>query len=152
MRRRAPLIPLPGGDITVCDDDRRGVEGGSDEAFKPPCSSRSADSGYREELRLVLEDMLDDRADTRPGLMFGFPAFYAVGKLVACVYRSGIGLRVPPEQASRPRGAPTRAFEPYGRLMRAWAFLEPPASDDLRGEEAVLEAAIDRAKRAGKGK
>jgi len=31
----------------------------------------------------VLADMLDGRADTRPGLMFGFPAFYAAGKLVA---------------------------------------------------------------------
>ena len=25
----------------------------------------------------MLADMLDGRADTRPGLMFGFPAFYA---------------------------------------------------------------------------
>ena len=104
---------------------------------------------YREELRAVLRDMLDGRADTRAGLMFGFPAFYAGGKLVACVYGSGIGLRVPPEQASELRGAPTRAFEPHGRPMRAWAFLEPAAADDLRAEAAVLEAAIDRAKREG---
>ena len=108
---------------------------------------KGSDPGYRDELRAVLADMLDGRPDTRPGLMFGFPAFYAAGKLVACVYGSGIGLRVPPEQATRVRGAPTRVFEPYGRVMRTWSFLEPAAPDDLRSEAAVLEAAIDRAKR-----
>ena len=94
--------------------------------------------------------MLEGRTDTRPGLMFGFPAFYAAGKLVACVYGPGIGLRVTPDEASRIRGAPTPVFEPYGRAMRAWAFLEPATPDDLRRETAVLEAAIDRAKREAK--
>ena len=112
-------------------------------------AQKGSDPGYREDLRAVLSDMLDGRPDTRPGLMFGFPAFYAAGKLVACVYGSGIGLRVPPEEASRVRGSPTRAFEPYGRLMRAWTFLEPAAADELRGEAAVLEAAIERAKQEG---
>ena len=111
-----------------------------------------SDPGYREDLRAVLAEMFDGRPDTRPGLMFGFPAFYAAGKLVACVYGPGIGVRVTPEEASRLRGAPTPAFEPYGRHMRAWAFLEPTAADDLRGEAAVLEAAIDRAKREGSAK
>jgi len=32
--------------------------------------------------------------------MFGFPAFYAAGKLVACVYDTGLGLRLPPEEAA----------------------------------------------------
>jgi len=100
----------------------------------------------------VLADMLDGRADTRPGLMFGFPAFYAAGKLVACVYGTGIAVRVSPEQASELRGQPSRAFEPYGRPMRAWTFLEPAAAEELRAEAAVLEAAIERAKRNGAGK
>jgi hypothetical protein len=91
--------------------------------------------------------MLDGRPDTRPGLMFGFPAVYAAGKLVACVYGTGIGLRVPPEQASELRGKPTRAFEPYGRLMSSWTFLEPAGAEELWGERPIMEAAIDRAKR-----
>jgi hypothetical protein len=107
---------------------------------------------FGEELRVVLADMLDGRADTRPGLMFGFPAFYAAGKLVACVYGTGIAVRVSPEQASELRGEPSRAFEPYGRPMRAWTFLEPAAAEELRAEAAVLEAAIERAKRNGAGK
>ncbi len=123
----------------------------------PPTPSRGpiregSDPGYREELRAVLADMLDGRPDTQPGLMFGFPAFYAAGKLVACLYGSGVGLRVAPEEASRLRGAPARAFEPYGKVMRAWTFLEPEAPDDLRAEAAVLEAAIERAKRDGSAK
>ncbi|MDQ4131042.1 MAG: hypothetical protein M3133_08655 [Actinomycetota bacterium] len=109
----------------------------------------ASDPGYREELRAVLADMLDGRPDTRPGRMFGFPAFYAAGKLVACVYGSGVGLRVPSEEAARLRGVPTPAFEPYGRRMRAWTFLEPAAAEELRGEAAVLEAAIERAKLEG---
>lgn len=110
---------------------------------------RRSDPGHREDLHAVLDEMLDGRPDTRPGKMFGFPAFYAAGKLVACLYGTGIGLRVPPEGASGLRGAPTRAFEPYGKPMRAWTFLEPEAAEDLRAEATVLEAAIDRAKREG---
>lgn len=68
---------------------------------------------------------------------------------MACVYRSGVGLRVAPEEAGRLRGRPTRAFEPYGRRMRSWTFLEPPAADDLRGDAEVLEAALERAKSDG---
>ena len=113
---------------------------------------KGSDPGYRDELRAVLADMLEGRPDTRPGLMFGFPAFYAAGKLVACVYATGVGLRVPPEEASRLRSASTPAFEPYGRPMRAWSFLEPEVPEDLRGEAAVLEAAIERAMRDGGAK
>ena len=111
-----------------------------------------SDPGHREDLRAVLAEMFAGRTDTRPGLMFGFPAFYAAGKLVACVYGPGIGLRVTPEEASRIRGAPTATFEPYGKLMRSWTFLEPATADDLRREAAVLEAAIERAKREGTAK
>jgi hypothetical protein len=52
----------------------------------------------------VLADMLDGRPDTRPGLMFGFPAFYAAGKLVACVYDTGLGLRRVPRLDRHRRG------------------------------------------------
>ena len=106
---------------------------------------------YREELRTVLAEMLGGRPDTRPGLMFGFPAFYAGDKLAACVYGTGIGLRVSPEEAARVRGEPTPAFEPYGKAMRTWSFLEPAVADDLRAEGPVLEAAVARAKREGSG-
>ena len=97
----------------------------------------------------MLADMLEQRPEVRPGQMFGFPAFYAAGKLVACVYGSGVGLRLPPEVASELRGHPSRAFEPYGRRTRAWTFLEPAAPEELRRETAALEAAIDRAQRDG---
>jgi hypothetical protein len=108
--------------------------------------------GFRPELRVVLADVLDGRADTQPGLMFGFPAFYAAGKLVACVYGTGIAVRLSPEQASELRGEPSRAFEPYGRPMRAWTFLEPATAEELWRDAAVLEAAIERAKRDGTAK
>ena len=97
----------------------------------------------------MLADMLERRPELRQGLMFGFPAFYAAARLVACVYGSGVGLRLPPEEASELRGHPSRAFEPYGRRMRAWTFLEPAAPEELRREAAALEAAIARARRDG---
>ncbi len=114
-----------------------------------PRQAGAPERGYRDDLREVLADMLDGRPDTRPGLIFGFPAFYAGGKLAACLYGTGVGLRVPPAEASDLRGAPTPAFEPYGKVMRAWSFLEPATPGELRGEAAVLEAAIERAKREG---
>jgi hypothetical protein len=103
--------------------------------------------GHREDLRAVLADMLEGRPETRPGLMFGFPAYYAAGKLAACVYGTGIGLRVPPEEATELRGKPTAPFEPYGRVMSSWTFLEPVGAEELREEWPILDAAIDRAQR-----
>ncbi|HSH21662.1 MAG TPA: hypothetical protein VK992_03465 [Candidatus Caenarcaniphilales bacterium] len=103
--------------------------------------------GHREDLRVVLAEMLDDKP-VIAGKMFGFPAFYAAGKLVACVYGTGVGLRLPPQEASRLGPAPAREFEPYGRRMRGWTFIEPVDADELRAEAAVLDAAIERAQRA----
>lgn len=97
----------------------------------------------------MLVEMFDGRPDLRSGLMFGFPAFYAAGKLVVCVYGTGIGVRVPPEHATELRGKPSCTFEPYGRRMRAWTFLAPTVAEELRDEQAVLETAIERAKRDG---
>ena len=75
--------------------------------------------------------------------MFGFPAFYAAGKLVACVYGTGLGLRLPPEEAAELRGRTSRTFEPYGRTMRAWTFLEPVAPEELRCVPAVGYFVLD---------
>ena len=112
----------------------------------PPGGAPATGPGYRDDVRAVLAEMLEGRADTRPGLMFGFPAFYASGKLVACVYGTGVGLRVDPDEARR-LGAHTRSFEPYGRRMRAWVFLEPQSPGDVREAAGLLEAAIARARR-----
>ncbi len=117
-----------------------------------PGGHPAPDPPYREELRAALEEMLEGTHDTRPGLMFGFPAFYAGDKLVACVYGAGIGVRVTPEEATEIRGEATPAFEPYGRIMKTWAFLEPAVAEDLRAEAPVFEAAMDRAKREGEGR
>ena len=95
-----------------------------------PSTRRKRESGYREELRDVLADMLGDRSDTRAGDV-RLSGVLRAGKLVACVYVSGVGIRVPAEDASRIRGAPTGSFEPYGRPMRAWSFLEPTVAGDL---------------------
>jgi hypothetical protein len=104
--------------------------------------------GYREELRAVLADMLEGRPDAT-GAHVRLPGLLYRGQACGLRNGTGLGLRLPREQATELRGRPSRAFEPYGRTMRAWTFLEPAAPEELRAERAVLDAAIDRAKRDG---
>ena len=76
--------------------------------------------------------------------MFGLPAFYVAGKLFACVYGDGVGLKLPAERVAalldRPGVAP---FRPYGKpAMRQWIQLTRSSADDYAGDlELLLESA-----------
>ena len=112
-----------------------------------PSTRRKRDSGYCEELREVLANMLGDRSDTRAGLMFGFPAFYAAGKLVACVYGAASGSACRPRTRVAPAARRAAHSSRTGRADARVVLLEPTVAGDLRDETAVPEEAITRAKR-----
>lgn len=89
-----------------------------------------ASPGHRAEVAEALARLLAGYPGVTRGKMFGFPAFYVGGKLFACVYGDGVGLKLPEATARALEGEPgVGAFQPYGRArMRGWVAIrrEPP--------------------------
>jgi hypothetical protein len=71
----------------------------------------------------------------RPGEMFGFPAYYAGGKLCICLYEQGVGVKLPEPSVARLLDADPNVvlFRPLGRpKMREWVQIHPSRSEDYR--------------------
>lgn len=105
---------------------------------------------YREELLEALRALVARKRGVREAKMIGLPAFYAGGKLFACVWRQGIGLRLPDERASKlvDRGV-AGPFRPYGRkALRDWVELRPESADAVADHRTLIDAAIRHAKSA----
>jgi hypothetical protein len=110
--------------------------------------------GHREDILAVVRDLLADHPAVRPGTMFGLPAFYTGGKLVASLYGDGLGLKLPPARVAALVGEPEyEPFDPVGRgPMRAWVWIRhadaAAYADDLpllmESVEYVAEEAAGR--------
>jgi hypothetical protein len=98
--------------------------------------------------KAVLDDLLLGDPRVQPGKMFGYPGYYAGGKLCICHYGDAVGLKTPEETAKGlladdPNVVP---FQPMGkRKMREWIQINVDASEDYRQYAAVFEESIEYA-------
>jgi hypothetical protein len=95
--------------------------------------------------KAVLDDLLHGYPNVRPGKMFGFPAYYAGGKLCICLYEQGVGVKLPEKSAARLLDADPNAvpFQPMGRRkMREWVQINLSQSEDYRHYRSVFEESI----------
>jgi hypothetical protein len=95
--------------------------------------------------KAVLDDLLHGYPNVRPGKMFGFPAYYAGGKLCICLYEQGVGVKLPEQSAARLLDADPNAvpFQPMGRRkMREWVQINLSQSEDYRHYRSVFEESI----------
>jgi hypothetical protein len=100
--------------------------------------------GWRAEVLEVLAPRLAEVPHVHPGKMFGFPAFYAAGRLFACVYGQGVGLKLPRERVTELLRQPGFVpFQPYGKpMMREWVEIRRPGAEDYAADLALfVEAA-----------
>ena len=100
---------------------------------------------YNPEHKAVLDALLLDHPDVRPGRMFGYPAYYVGKKLSLCLFEQGVGVKVPQPLAEKlladdPNVVP---FQPLGRpRMREWIQINLDCSQDFRNYLSVFEASI----------
>ena len=95
---------------------------------------------WNEEVGAALVEAAEELPDTRAGKMFGHPALYARGKLFACAFGDGVGLKLPPEVvASLAQEESFEPFQPYGRRMREWTLLRATDRDAVRARLGLLE-------------
>jgi len=111
---------------------------------KPMPSGGNDSPGYRTDVGEVLSHLLLSRPDVVPGKMFGFPAFYTAGKLFACVYGDGVGLKLPQDTARRLEGKPgITPFQPYGKpTMREWIHIRRDPASNFSKDASLFEASI----------
>jgi hypothetical protein len=106
--------------------------------------SASRKYGYREEVLNILLKMLEPFEDVTRDNMFGFPSFRASGRIFACVYESGISLKMPVDAADKIVNAPgISPFIPFGRArMRQWIHIERKKVPDFKKDISIIEASI----------
>lgn len=102
-------------------------------------------SKFSPEHKAVLDELLLGYPGVRPGLMFGFPAYYAGAKLCITLYDQGVGLKLPAQSAAalleaNPNVIP---FQPMGKSrMREWVQINLSRSEDYRQYMPVFEESI----------
>ncbi len=95
--------------------------------------------------KIVLDNLLLSHPLVRPGMMFGFPAYYAGKKLCICLYDNGVGIKLPASSVARilesdPNAIP---FQPLGKpRMREWVQINLDDSEAFTNYEAVFHESI----------
>jgi len=99
---------------------------------------------YNQSHKDVLDKMLLDNPIVKPGKMFGYPGYYVGGKLFACVYENGVGIKIPESMANELLEREEIVhFQPYGRKkMRKWIQINRQNSEDYRQGKGIFEASI----------
>lgn len=87
--------------------------------------------------------LLSKHADVVRRTVFGYPAFMATGRMFVCVYRDGIGLKVPETRANlllTERGI--EPFRPHGKpRMREWIHvIQHLPRLSMRNSSVTIEA------------
>lgn len=103
----------------------------------------ATETRWNAEVAAALAEAAGELPDTRLGKMFGYPALYASGKMFACAYGRGVGLKLPAAVvAELVEEKDFEPFQPYGRArMREWVFLEAHDKEAVRARSHLLREA-----------
>lgn len=102
-------------------------------------------SDQQSERKAILDALLLNWPGVVAGKMFGYPAYSVNGKLFACLYGEGLGVKVPKAIAdallSERHVVP---FQPLGRpKMKEWIQLNRANPEDYRMDESTLRISTD---------
>lgn len=102
-------------------------------------------SNPQAERKASLDALLLNWPGVVAGQMFGYPAYYVNGKLFACLYGEGVGVKVPKAVAdallTERHVVP---FQPLGRpKMQEWVQLNRDRPEDYRMDEDTLRISVD---------
>lgn len=104
----------------------------------------STGQSYSERHKTVLDSILLGFNGVRAGKMFGYPSYYVLNKLFACVYREGIGIKVPEDLATELlKKRHIVPFQPLGKSkMREWIQINRKRSEDYKKDITLFQASI----------
>lgn len=100
---------------------------------------------YNEKYKNLLDAMLLGLPGVRAGKMFGYPAYYVDDKLFACVYGSGVGVKVPEDFAAELlKRSHIVSFQPMGKpKMKEWIQINRQRSEDYRNDLEIFQRSVE---------
>ena len=93
----------------------------------------------------ALDVLLLNMPGVTAGKMFGYPAYYVNGKLFACIYDEGVGVKVPEAVASKLLAKQHIVpFQPLGKpKMREWIQINRARPADYRKNIGIFRASVE---------
>lgn len=121
-------------------------------SLQPPCSPPGTKGvtdvskpTFAASHKATLDALLLTMPGVAEGKMFGYPAYYVNGRLFACIYGEGVGVKVP-EPVARQLVAKRHVvpFRPFGKPpMREWIQLNRDRSADYHKDLGILRASVE---------
>lgn len=97
---------------------------------------------HREDVAIVMAELIGDRADVESRVTFGVPGYLTRGKMFACVNHAGIALKLPAATIS---GLTGEEFGPFGRPghpMRGWVQITRADPADFQQDAPLIEQSL----------
>lgn len=100
---------------------------------------------FNPEHKKILDSFLLVQPGVKAGKMFGYPAYYVSGKMFACLYENGLGVKVPEAAAKQWREQEDIGpFQPMGKTnMREWIQINAADSNQYLEYSSLLLASIE---------
>ena len=100
---------------------------------------------FNQQHKDVLDSILLTIPAVTPGKMFGYPAYYVKGKLFACVYENGVGVKVPEAVANElVQRNEVDYFQPLGRKkMKQWIQINRKNSEDFIEDKDIFDISVE---------
>ena len=95
--------------------------------------------------KTILDSLLLSIPGVVEGKMFGYSAYYVNGKLFACIYGDGVGVKVPEEVASSLLSEKhVVPFQPLGKpKMREWIQINRTRLADYQKDISIFHASVE---------
>ncbi len=96
-------------------------------------------------LKTILDSLLLGMPGVAEGKMFGYAAYFVNGKLFACIYGDGVGVKVPEDVAKKLlSGKHAVPFRPLGKpKMREWIQLNRARPADHRKDLDIFRTSVE---------
>jgi len=106
---------------------------------------KMAKAVFNEKHKEVIDPILLSNPGVEAGRMFGYPAYYISGKMFACLYENGVGMKVPEHLACELIGKEgITHFVPLGRKkMREWIQITHERSEDYINDFEVFKRSFE---------
>ena len=100
---------------------------------------------YDAEIKEIVDRILLEIPEVESGNAFGLPGYFVNGKLFACVFESGLTLKLPKEKCDdlKQNYDGFDSFTPLGRTMKEWIHMTKDNPESFEEEIDLITQSIN---------